>query len=74
MDNASSAAKTQEKRNKAVVARYFHEVPDQGNFDLMPELIAPDVVVHRPGFVATGLDVVTRNLRARLQDYTAFSG
>jgi predicted ester cyclase len=29
--------------------------------------------VHRPGFVASGLDVVTRNLRARLQDYTAFS-
>lgn len=73
MDHSFSATKAQEIRNKTVVARYFHEVLDQKNFDLMPEIIAPDVVVHRPGFVASGLDVVIRNLRARLQDYTAFS-
>jgi predicted SnoaL-like aldol condensation-catalyzing enzyme len=73
MDHSSSASEAQEARNKAVVARYFHEVLDQKNFDLMPEIIAPDVIVHRPGFIATVLDVVTRNLRARLQDYTAFA-
>lgn len=73
MDHASSAIEAQETRNKTVVARYFHEVLDQKNFGVMPELLAPDVIVHRPGFVATGLEVVTRNLRARLQDYTAFS-
>jgi len=69
----SSEVEAQVARNKAVVARYFHEVLDRKNFDLIPEIIAPDVVVHRPGFVASGLETVTRNLRARLQDYMAFS-
>lgn len=73
MDHSSGATKTQETRNKTIVGRYFHEVLDQKNFDLMPEIIAPDVVVHRPGFVATGFDVVVRNLSARLHDYSSFS-
>jgi predicted SnoaL-like aldol condensation-catalyzing enzyme len=73
MECPSNPIKAREIRNKTVVMRYFREVLDQKNFDLMPEIIAPDVVVHRPGFVASGIDVVSRNLRARLQDYTAFS-
>lgn len=73
MEHSFSESKAQEARNKTVVQRYFHEVLDQKKFDLMPDLLAPDVVVHRPGFDSTGRDVVTRNLRARLQDYAAFS-
>lgn len=73
MEHSFSESKAQEVRNKTVVQRYFHEVLDQKKFDLMPDLLAPDVVVHRPGFDSTGRDAVTRNLRARLQDYAAFS-
>ena len=73
MNAISAELKSRETRNKAVVARYFKEVLDRRNFDVMPEIIAPEVIVHRPGFVATGLDTVTRNLRARLEDYTEFS-
>jgi len=72
MENSLSEAKAREVRNKAVIERYFHEVLDQQNFDLMPELMAPGVVLHRPGFEVTGLDAAVRRLRATLRDYTAF--
>ena len=65
--------KAQETRNKAVVQRYFSEVLDQKKIELMPELIARDVVLHRPGFDVTGLDAAMQRLRAVLQDYAAFS-
>lgn len=63
----------QETRNKAVVERYFHEVLDRKRIDLMPELCARDVVLHRPGFDVTGLDAAIQRLRSVLQDYSAFS-
>jgi len=61
-----------EARNKAVIERYFHEVLDQKKFEVMPELMAPGVVLHRPGFDVTGVDAAMQRLRATLQDYTAF--
>jgi len=72
MENSLSASKAQEARNKAVIERYFHEVLDQKKFEVMPELMAPVVVLHRPGFDVTGLDAAIQRLRATLQDYTAF--
>jgi len=72
MENSSSALRAAETRNKAVIERYFHEVLDRKNFDLMPELMAPEVVLHRPGFDVTGLDAAVQRLRATLQDYTGF--
>lgn len=65
--------KAQEARNKAVIERYFREVLDQKKIDLMPELIAPDAVLHRPGFDVTGLNAAMQRLRGVLQDFTAFS-
>lgn len=65
--------KAQETRNKAVVERYFHEVLDQGKIDLMPELVARDAVLHRPGFDVVGLDAAMQRLRGVLQDYASFS-
>ena len=65
--------KAQEARNKAVIERYFREVLDQKKIDLMPELIAPDAVLHRPGFDVTGLNAAMQRLRGVLQDYTSFS-
>ena len=66
------SSSAQEVRNKAVIESYFHEVLDQKKFDLMPELMAPGVVLHRPGFDVTGVDAAVQRLRATLQDYTAF--
>lgn len=72
MENLLSASRAQETRNKAVIERYFHEVLDHKKFDLMPELMAPGVVLHRPGFDVTGVDAAMQRLRATRQDYTAF--
>lgn len=63
----------EEARNKAVVERYFHEVLDRKNIGLMPELLAPDVILHRPGFDVNGLEAAMRRLTATREDYTAFS-
>lgn len=65
--------KAQEARNKAIVERYFREALDQKRFDLLPDVLARDVVLHRPGFDVTGLDAAVQRLRAVFQDYSAFS-
>ena len=65
--------KAQEARNKAVIERYFREVLDQKRFEVMPDLIAHDAVLHRPGFDVTGLPAAVQRLRAVLQDFTGFS-
>lgn len=72
MEKTLSASRAQEARNKSVIERYFHEVLDQGNFELMRELMAPGVVLHRPGFDVTGVDAAVQRLRTTRQDYTAF--
>jgi len=65
--------KAQEARNKAVIERYFREVLDLRKIDLMPELMAPDAVLHRPGHDVTGLNAAMQCLRTALRDYTVFS-
>lgn len=65
--------KAQEARNKAVVERYFREVLDQKHIDLMPDLIAPDAVLHHPGLDIAGLPAVMQRLRSVLQDFPVFS-
>ena len=65
--------KAQEARNKAVVERYFREVLDQRKYEVMHELIAPDVVLHRPGLDVTGLPAAAQRLRNVFQDYLSFT-
>jgi predicted SnoaL-like aldol condensation-catalyzing enzyme len=65
--------KAQETRNKGVVERYFREVLDQGRIDALPELMARDAVLHRPGFDVAGLDAAMQRLRGVRQDYASFS-
>src|SRR3970282_2586165 len=72
MENSVKTSSAEEARTKAVIERYFHEVLDQKKFDLMPELMAPGVILHRPGFDVMGVDAAMQRLRATLQDYTAF--
>jgi predicted ester cyclase len=73
MPQAPYIPKAQEARHKAVVERYFYEVLDHKRFELMPELLARDVCLHRPGFDVVGIDAAMQRLRAVLQDYTEFS-
>ena len=65
--------KAQEARHKAVVERYFREVLDQGKIELMRDLMAPDVILHRPGLDVTGLSAAMQRLRSVLEDFVAFS-
>ena len=65
--------KAQQDRHKAVVERYFREVLDQKRVDLLPELMAPDAVLHRPGLDVTGLAAAMQRLRSVLDDFTTFS-
>ena len=73
MAQSGYVPQAQQARNKAVVERYFREVLDQKKLEVLPELLAPDVVMHRPGFDVVGLDAAIKRLRAVLQDYSAFS-
>jgi len=73
MAQSAYVPKAQEARNKAVVERYFREVLDGGRIELMPELFARDVVLHRPGFDVNGIDAAMQRLRAVLMDFSAFS-
>ncbi len=73
MEHLLSASRAEEARNKAIVERYFHEVLDQRRIGLLPELFAPDVVLHRPGFDVIGVDAAMERLRATFHDYSAFS-
>jgi predicted SnoaL-like aldol condensation-catalyzing enzyme len=73
MAQSGYVPQAQQARNKAVVERYFREVLDQKKIDVLPELLTPDVVLHRPGFDVVGLDAAIKRLRAVLQDYSAFS-
>ena len=34
--------------NKAIVRRYFEEVLDQHNLDILDEMVTMDCVIHRP--------------------------
>jgi predicted SnoaL-like aldol condensation-catalyzing enzyme len=73
MAQAPYVPKAQEARNKAVVERYFHDILDQRKIEVLPELLAPDAVLHRPGFDVVGRDAAAQRFRVVLQDYTAFS-
>lgn len=46
------------ERNKSVVLRYLKGVLEAGNVDLMDELFAPEVVIHRPEGTASDLSQI----------------
>ena len=74
MAQAPYIPKAQESRHKAVVERYFHEVLDRKRFELMPELLARDVCLHRPGFDVVGIDTAVQRLRGAAGLYGILHG
>ena len=73
MAQSAYVPKAQEARNKAIVERYFREVLDQKRLEVLPDLLARDVMLHRPGFDVAGLDAAMQRLRTVLKDCSAFS-
>lgn len=72
-NHSISASKGMEASNKAVVERYFREVIDRQDFGLMAELMAPDVVLHRPAYEVHGVEAAVLRWRAISKDFTSFS-
>jgi len=68
-----SAKQSQEALNKAIVERYFREALDQRKIEVMAELMAPDVVLHRPSYDVHGAEAVVQRWRAISKDFSAFS-
>ena len=59
--------------NKALMARYFNEAWNEGNLDVLDELIAPDYVNHNPAFPGLpngpeGLKPIMAGFRAGFPD------
>lgn len=46
--NLPTAPASLEEEHKAVVMKYFQEILGGKQFDLMPEVFTPDVIMHRP--------------------------
>ena len=61
--------------NKAIVRRYFGEVIDKGNFDVLHEIVATDCVIHRPetSEPIRGLEAFRSALGRILQGYSEFA-
>jgi len=76
MDNvelAPAAGQVRETLHKALVARYFAEALDQRHFEAMAELLAPDVVLHRPGYDVHGAEAAVQRWRVISKDFSSFS-
>ena len=62
----------QESVHNEVVRRYFHEVLDQGNVELIENLFHPQCVMHRPGGTVAGLDAVRDVVAHRKETFSQF--
>lgn len=61
---------TPEDHNKAVVREYFEQVLDGKHYDKMPEVMAPDVVMHRPEGDLTYMDSIYAVFKKSLAPHT----
>ena len=61
--------------NKAIVRRYFEEVVDKRNLDILDEIVTTDCIVHRPeaSEPIRGLEAFKQVLKEILQVYNEFT-
>ena len=53
--------------------RYFHEVLDQGNAEVIEEIFHPQCVMHRPGGTVVGIDAVRKVADHRKETFSQFA-
>ena len=60
--------------NKGIVRRYFEEVVDKSNFDILDEIVTRDCIIHRPetSELIRGLEAFRQALEKILQVYSEF--
>lgn len=56
--------------HKTIVRRYFSEVLDGGNLDVLGELVTEDCIIHRPEVEIRGLSAFRQGLGRILQGYS----
>jgi predicted ester cyclase len=63
------------EQNKAFVRRYFVEVVDKGNIDVLNELFTTDCIIHRPEMLEpiVGIEAFRQTLGGILQVYSQFT-
>ena len=61
--------------NKGIVRRYFEEVVDRSNFDILDEIVTRDCIIHRPETSESirGLEAFRRTLERILEVYSEFT-
>jgi predicted ester cyclase len=57
---------------KALVRRYFHEILDQGQVELVEEIFHPQCVMHRPGGTIVGIDSIRGVAARRKETFSRF--
>ena len=59
-----------EEHNKSVVSQYFQEILDGKQYSQMPEVLTPDVVMHRPEGTLTYMDMIYTVFEKALSPHT----
>jgi len=61
--------------HKAIVCRYFEEVVDKSNLDILDEIVTTDCIIHRPeaSEPIRGLEAFKQALQKILQVYSEFT-
>jgi predicted ester cyclase len=59
-------------QHEMLVRAYFHEVLDQGDLELIPELFHPECVMHRPGGTVSGIRSVRDVAERRRETFSEF--
>jgi predicted ester cyclase len=62
----------QESIHGQLVRRYFNEVLDPGNVELIADLFHPQCMMHRPGGTVFGLDAVRTVVAHRKETFSLF--
>lgn len=66
----ADSASLREEHNKSIVLQYFQEILDGEQYNLMPDVFTPDVVMYRPEGTLTYLAMIQPGFEAALSPHT----
>ena len=70
MAQENSKLSSLEEHNKSIVLRYFQDILDGKQFDIMNELFTTDIVMHRPEGVISNLHQIQPAFKLGLSPHT----